>query len=233
MTIDAQLQAKITATNTVLKEIEADFSPAGFANSFGAEDMVLMDLICKQTPNIVIFTLDTGRLPAETYALMQQLRLHYDSRIKVYFPDAKDVEQYLVDNGPNAFYDSLELRKRCCAIRKIAPLQRALKNYKVWITGQRRDQALSRTELAISEWDEGNQLQKFNPLNDWSNDDVWAYLRHHEVPYNALHDQHFPSIGCAPCTRSVTMGEDIRSGRWWWENAEGKECGLHPIKRKG
>jgi phosphoadenosine phosphosulfate reductase len=140
------------------------------------------------------------------------------------------VEAYIEKNGPNAFYNSVEMRKLCCNIRKVQPLQRALKGKKAWLTGLRREQAPTRKELPISEWDEGNGLQKFNPLTDWAEADVWNYIRHFDVPYNELHDRHYPSIGCAPCTRAITVGEDIRAGRWWWENPESKECGLHVKK---
>ena len=230
MSLNPELQNKITAVQTLLIDIAENFSPAAFANSFGAEDMVLTDLICRHVPGIEIFTLDTGRLPAETYNLMQQTLQRYGQRIIPYFPEHQAVEQYLRDHGPNAFYDSVELRKRCCHIRKVEPLKRALQGKKAWITGLRREQAPSRTDLGVTEWDAGNGLQKYNPLIDWTQQHVWDYIRRYEVPYNALHDQHYPSIGCAPCTRAIAVGEDIRAGRWWWENPENKECGLHVKK---
>lgn len=224
------LTAKIDQTQTCLAIIERDFQPAVFANSFGAEDMVLTDLIANYHRSIGIFTLDTGRLPAETYALMQETRDHYAINITPYFPNHEQIEAYIQGNGPNGFYSSIELRKKCCAIRKIEPLRRALNDKQAWITGLRREQAPTRKDLTEMEWDADNQLRKFNPLIDWTNDDVWAYIRKYQVPYNALHDQHYPSIGCAPCTRAVAVGEDIRAGRWWWENPETKECGLHERK---
>ena len=230
MSLTSELQKKIGDAKTLLHDIGKDYSPASFANSFGAEDMVLTDLICNHAPNIGIFTLDTGRLPAETYTLMQETLQRYGQRIEPYFPETAAVEQYLREHGPNAFYDSVDLRKRCCHIRKVEPLKRALQGKKAWITGLRREQAPTRTDLGVSEWDAGNGLQKFNPLIDWTNEDVWHYIRHFQVPYNALHDKHYPSIGCAPCTRAITAGEDIRAGRWWWENPESKECGLHVKK---
>ena len=232
MSLNPELQKKVDDAIRLLNDIAKDYAPATFANSFGAEDMVLTDLICRQVPAIEIFTLDTGRLPAETYALMQQSVQRYGQRFVAYFPEAAAVEQYTREHGPNAFYDSVELRKRCCNIRKVEPLKRALHGKKAWITGLRREQAPTRTDLGVSEWDGGNGLQKFNPLIEWSHNDVWNYLRHFEVPYNALHDQHYPSIGCAPCTRAIAVGEDIRAGRWWWENPESKECGLH-VKKAG
>jgi len=229
--INEKLATKIEAVKQVLTEIAADYNPATLASSYGAEDMVLMDLICKFAPEIEIFTLDTGRLPKETYEVMQQAKAHYNLKVKVYFPDATDVEDFVTHQGPNAFYDSVELRKQCCGIRKVKPLKRALAGKKAWLTGMRRTQAVTRSELPVSEWDEGFGLQKFSPLTDWSNGDVWAYIRAFDVPYSALHDQGYASIGCAPCTRAITAGEDIRAGRWWWENPESKECGLH-VKAK-
>ncbi|EGL56163.1 3'-phosphoadenosine 5'-phosphosulfate sulfotransferase [Methylophaga aminisulfidivorans MP] len=225
--IKPALAAKIDAVIAVLKDIEQNYLPATLATSFGAEDMVLMDLICKHAPGIDIFTLDTGRLPKETYELMQTLNKHYDKKVDVFFPNTADVELFVTNNGPNAFYDSVELRKQCCGIRKVVPLNRALSGKKAWITGMRRSQSVTRAELPVSEWDDDHGLQKFSPLTDWSNGNVWAYLRANDVPYNKLHDEGYASIGCAPCTRAITMGEDIRAGRWWWEDPENKECGLH------
>jgi phosphoadenosine phosphosulfate reductase len=225
--LNEKLANKIEAVKAVLAEILSDQLPATLASSYGAEDMVLMDLICKFAPEIEIFTLDTGRLPKETYEVMQQAKTHYNCNVKVFFPDSKDVESYVTEKGPNAFYDSVDLRKECCGIRKVKPLKRALKDKQAWLTGMRRSQAVTRSELPISEWDETFGLQKFSPLTDWSNSDVWAYIKAFDVPYNKLHDQGVASIGCAPCTRAITAGEDIRAGRWWWENPESKECGLH------
>ncbi|WP_417541683.1 phosphoadenylyl-sulfate reductase [Methylophaga thalassica] len=225
--IKPALAAKIDAVIAVLKDIEQNYLPATLATSFGAEDMVLMDLICKHAPGIDIFTLDTGRLPKETYELMQTLNKHYDKKVDVFFPNTGDVELFVTNNGPNAFYDSVELRKQCCGIRKVVPLNRALSGKKAWITGMRRSQSVTRAELPVSERDDDHGLQKFSPLTDWSNGNVWAYLRANDVPYNKLHDEGYASIGCAPCTRAITMGEDIRAGRWWWEDPENKECGLH------
>lgn len=225
--IKEKLALKIEAVKAVLATIVADYDSATLASSYGAEDMVLMDLICKFAPEIEIFTLDTGRLPKETYDVMQEAKAHYNREVKVYFPDATDVETYVTEQGPNAFYESVDLRKQCCGIRKVKPLKRALSGKKAWLTGMRRSQSVTRSELPISEWDETFELQKFSPLSDWSNGDVQAYIKAFEVPYNKLHDQGVVSIGCAPCTRAITAGEDIRAGRWWWENPESKECGLH------
>jgi len=229
--INEKLAAKIDAVKQALTEISVDYNPATLASSYGAEDMVLMDLICKFAPEIEVFTLDTGRLPKQTYEVMQQAKAHYNREVKVYFPDAADVEDFVTDHGPNAFYDSVELRKQCCGIRKVKPLKRALAGKKAWLTGMRRSQAMTRSELPVSERDDAHGLQKFSPLTDWSNGEVWAYIRAFDVPYNKLHDQGYASIGCEPCTRAITAGEDIRAGRWWWENPESKECGLN-VKAK-
>ena len=229
--INEKLQLKIDAVKQLLEQIAADYSPAVLATSYGAEDLVLMDLIAKFAPQIGIFTLDTGRLPKETYDLMQQAKKHYQLEVEVYYPDTLSIEQFVTHNGPNAFYDSVDLRKQCCGIRKVAPLNRALAGKKAWLTGMRRSQSVTRNELPVSEWDADHELQKFSPLTDWSNGEVWKYIRAFDVPFNELHDQGYASIGCAPCTRAITPGEDIRAGRWWWENPETKECGLH-VKAK-
>lgn len=224
---------KSAAAASLLQQLVAELGGSGeltFANSFGAEDMVLTDLILGHKLPIEIFSLDTGRLPAETYTLMGEVEQRYDTRIKVYFPDATAVEQYVRTEGINAFYDSVDLRKACCQIRKVEPLRRALAGKKAWITGLRAAQSTTRTGLPVREFDAGNGLEKINPLSDWSEAEVWAYLRLHGVPYNALHDQFYPSIGCAPCTRGIALGEDVRAGRWWWEDPASKECGLHVKK---
>lgn len=218
---------KTAAARALLRQIAADFSPAVFANSLGAEDMLLTDLIVGEQLPIDIFSLDTGRLPQETYDLIAEVKKHYGLALKLYYPRHDLVETYTRENGINAFYESVELRKGCCYVRKVEPLQRALAGQKAWITGMRAQQSATRDGLPIRAFDDGNGLEKFNPLADWSEKEVWAYLKLNQVPYNALHDQFYPSIGCAPCTRSVTPGEDVRSGRWWWENPESKECGLH------
>ena len=198
-----------------------------FANSLGAEDMVLVDLIRKNKLNVEIFSIDTGRLPAETYHLIQEVELKYQFKIKIYFPNQEKVESYVNLNGINAFYNSLDLRKSCCGIRKVEPLNRALKDKKAWITGMRQEQSQTRQTLQEEEFDEAHQSQKLNPLSTWSENEIWAYIKINEVPYNALHDQFYPSIGCAPCTRAISEGEDVRAGRWWWEDPQNKECGLH------
>jgi phosphoadenosine phosphosulfate reductase len=221
------MQQKIDQVVAVLQQAVRDFLPVCFANSLGAEDMVLTDIIARKRLDIEMFSLDTGRLPQETYDLIHAVRRHYAVPLQVYFPNNALVEVYIAQNGINGFYDSVENRKECCFVRKVEPLRRALAGKGAWITGMRRDQAVTRGNLEVSAFDADNGLQKLNPLLDWSNKDVWAYIRQHDVPYNKLHDQFYPSLGCAPCTRSVSAGEDIRSGRWWWEDPKNKECGLH------
>ena len=223
----ASVEAKTAAVRDRLAVIAADWSPAVFANSLGAEDMVLTDLIAGSGLPIEIFSLDTGRLPRETYDLMAAVDRHYGIKLTIYFPQAAAVEHYTRSHGINAFYESIELRKACCHARKVEPLQRALAGKKAWITGLRAEQAATRSSLPFQSFDDGNGLEKFNPLADWSEKEVWAYIKTHGVPYNALHDQFYPSIGCAPCTRAIALGEDVRAGRWWWESPESKECGLH------
>jgi len=223
------LAEKTSELISYLKKIEATQSPTAFACSFGAEDMVLLDAIARNAKTIEIFTLDTGRLPEETQTLLEAARDKYPTAIRTYFPEASAVEAWVAQNGPNAFYKSIAQRKQCCEIRKIEPLSRALAGKKSWITGLRREQSQARQTLELEAWDDANSLTKINPLVDWTNDEVWAYIRQHDVPYNALHDRGYPSIGCAPCTRAVQPGEDIRAGRWWWESSS-KECGLHQHK---
>jgi len=211
----------------VLEQAVRDYAPVTFANSLGAEDMVLTDLIARHQPEISMFSLDTGRLPQETYDLMQEVRERYESPLQIYFPDSTLVEKFVAQRGVNGFYDSIENRKHCCHIRKVEPLKRALAGKRAWITGMRREQAVTRNGLEVSSYDADYGLQKFNPLLEWTNAEVWEYIKEFDVPYNALHDRFYPSIGCAPCTRAIAVGEDIRAGRWWWEDPANKECGLH------
>ncbi len=225
--LSTDLQAKVDHSVAVLRDALAQYGTVTFANSLGAEDVVITDLICRMVPGIGIFSLDTGRLPEETLNLLAQIEQRYARKVDVYYPDAASLEAFVRSNGINAFYESQELRKGCCHVRKVEPLKRALSGHKAWVTGIRREQSVTRDGVADSEWDDGNQLQKINPLADWSEKDVWAYIKALALPYNALHDQHYPSIGCAPCTRAISAGEDVRAGRWWWENPETKECGLH------
>lgn len=226
----ASVKRKRDHVLNTLKNACAQFTKITFANSYGAEDMVLTDIIMQEKLPITLFSLDTGRLPAETYQLMGDVEQRYQTKPLVFFPKHESVENYVRTEGINAFYHSIELRKACCHMRKVEPLQRALSGQQAWITGMRAEQATTRANLPVQEFDAGNNLEKFNPLTDWSEVEVWAYIRLYEVPYNDLHDQFYPSIGCAPCTRPVAIGEDIRAGRWWWENPESKECGLHVKK---
>lgn len=229
-----ELKQSVTAKRAqvlaLLQAVSTEFKAITFANSYGAEDMVLTDIIAKEKLAIEIFSLDTGRLPAETYTLMGEVESMYNTKPIVFFPKHEAVEDYVRTKGINAFYESIDLRKACCHMRKVEPLQRALAGKQAWVTGMRAEQASTRASLPTREFDAGNKLEKFNPLSDWTEKEVWAYIRMFDVPYNALHDQFYPSIGCAPCTRAVAMGEDVRAGRWWWENADSKECGLHVKK---
>jgi phosphoadenosine phosphosulfate reductase len=214
----------------LLQAASKEFNSITFANSYGAEDMVLTDIIAKENLSIEIFSLDTGRLPAETYTLMGDVESAYNTKPVVFFPKHEAVEDYVRTKGINAFYKSIDLRKACCHMRKVEPLQRALAGKLAWVTGMRAEQATTRSSLPTREYDSGNKLEKYNPLSDWTEQEVWAYIRMFDVPYNVLHDQFYPSIGCAPCTRAVAMGEDVRAGRWWWEDPQNKECGLHVKK---
>ena len=226
------ISALVDSTRQSLARIAAEFSPAVFASSLAAEDMVLTDLILKAGLPIGIFSLETGRLHPETLAVLEQVKSIYGYDVKLYKPQDAAVDDYVASHGLNAFYDSVEMRRECCRIRKVEPLGRALAGNKAWVTGQRRSQSSTRAQLDIEEDDPAHGMTKFNPLADWSEDDVWNYIRANNVPYNALHDQGFPSIGCAPCTRAVQPGEDVRAGRWWWENPDSKECGLHMVDGK-
>ena len=200
---------------------------AGLATSLGAEDQVLTDMICKIDKSTKIFTLDTGRVFPETYKVLDESNKKYNINIEVYFPKGEAVEEMVNTNGINLFYDSIENRKQCCGVRKIEPLKRALNTIDIWITGLRKDQSVTRFFTPLVEWDEGNNVLKVNPLLAWSEKDVWKYIKDNDVPYNDLHDKGFPSIGCQPCTRAIEKGEDVRAGRWWWEQPDQKECGLH------
>lgn len=221
------LDRHITSAASLLTRVVLEHSPVVFASSFSVEDMVVLDLIAEQQLPIEVFTLDTGRLPEETHALIDTVRAHYDLPVRLVYPDAERLEHFTRAQGVNAFYRGIELRKRCCEIRKVEPLRRALAGKRAWVTGLRREQAATRTDLATLHRDDANGLMKCNPLADWSEQDVWTYVRSRDVPYNALHDRGYRSIGCTPCTRAVAAGEDARSGRWWWEAPETKECGLH------
>ena len=211
----------------LLQQVARDHAPAVFASSLGLEDMVLLDLINRHARSIKVFTIDTGRLPPDTLDLLARAEAHYRMRIAVYAPDHRALEAYVRVNGINGFRDSIIQRKDCCAVRKVEPLGRALQGQRAWVTGMRRDQAPSRNDARDREFDAARGLHKFNPLIDWSLGQVRTYIKAHDVPYNPLHDQGYPSLGCAPCTRAIGPDEDVRAGRWWWEATEHKECGLH------
>jgi phosphoadenosine phosphosulfate reductase len=198
-----------------------------FASSFGADDVVVIDLLARTIPDVRIVTLDTGRLHEETYEVMERIRRRYGMKIEAFFPEHDAVERLEKEKGWYSFRDSIESRVECCRIRKVEPLRRALAGLDAWITGLRRGQAVTRTAVAKVERDATFGLVKINPLADWTEEQVWDHIRRHDVPYSALHDRGFPSIGCAPCTRAVRPGEDARAGRWWWEQPAQKECGLH------
>lgn len=198
-----------------------------FSTSFSFEDQVVAHEILSNNLPISVFTLDTGRLFAETYSVWSSTNAKYGSNVKAYYPDNVLLETFVQEKGPNAFYESVDNRKNCCYIRKVEPLKRALKGNAIWITGLRAEHSPDRNNLTVLEWDEGNQIIKYNPLLHWTTEQVRKYIDDNNVPYNPLHDKGFVSIGCAPCTRAIRPGEDFRAGRWWWEDAAKKECGLH------
>ena len=214
-------------TQEVIEYFLTKFKNVKLSSSLAAEDQVLTDIILKQDKNATIFTLDTGRLHPETYDVMDGTNLKYGVKIDVFFPNNEKVQELYQTQGVNGQYESIENRKTCCNIRKIEPLKRALKDVEVWVTGLRAAQSVTRVDMPLVEWDENFKVIKVNPLINWQESDVWDYIKTNKVPYNKLHDKGFPSIGCAPCTRAIKEGEDIRAGRWWWENPEHKECGLH------
>ena len=215
------------STQEVVEFFFKNFEKVALSSSLAAEDQVLTDLMLKENKNATIFTLDTGRLHPETYDVMDATNLKYGVKIDVFFPLNEKVQELYQTQGINGHYESIENRKNCCNIRKIEPLKRALRGLDVWITGLRAAQSVTRVDMPLVEWDENFKVIKVNPLINWNEEDVWDYIKTNKVPYNKLHDKGFPSIGCARCTRAIKEGEDIRAGRWWWENPEHKECGLH------
>lgn len=224
-------QWKSLSTELIIAEaLELFKGKITFASSLGAEDQIITYFLSKLDKTAKIITLDTGRIFPETYDLLHRTSNRYGVQINTIFPDTSQVEEMVNKKGINLFYESVEDRKLCCAVRKIVPLQRALKGNDAWFTGLRREQSVTRTEIKIVEWDENNGLIKINPLLEWSEKQVWDFIKLHSIPYNKLHDSGFPSIGCQPCTRAIEKGEDLRAGRWWWELPESKECGLHSGK---
>lgn len=216
-----------SSTKEIISYFVENFNNVALSSSLGVEDQVLTDLLLNKDKNANIFTLDTGRLHPETYDVMDATNLKYQIKINVFFPQNQMVEELYQTQGINGHYESIDNRKRCCNIRKIEPLKRALGNVDIWITGLRASQSITRIDMPLVEYDAAFDVIKVNPLIKWSETDVWDYIKENRVPYNKLHDKGFPSIGCAPCTRAIKEGEDVRAGRWWWENPEHKECGLH------
>jgi len=225
----ANYSQKVTETLALLQQAATEFSPVTQASSLGAEDVVITHLINHKALNIPVFVLETGALHRETLALLERTQAHSKAVVNVYRPTNEKVIAFVKTHGQDAMYESLELRKACCQVRKLAPLAQALKGQRAWITGLRREQSTNRAEVPlIDRADEATKGQiKINPLANWTWGDVWHYIALHKVDYNTLHDQFFPSIGCAPCTRAISLGEEFRAGRWWWEDEAAKECGLH------
>lgn len=227
-------QVQYKSPQDILKVV-MDMFPSNrllLASSLGVEDQVLTHMMISIQPKSRVFVLDTGRLHQETYDVMDRMKKQFGVHYEIGFPDPARVKALLAQKGPNSFYESIENRKECCHIRKVDPLNQLLSTADAWITGLRRDQSMTRASLDEVEWDEAHNMIKINPLVSWTVDQVWDYIKEHSIPYNALHDQGFPSIGCAPCTRAINDGEDIRAGRWWWENPDQKECGLHVVDGK-
>ena len=229
----ANSAAKLAASASLLQAAVRDFGRVVYASSLGAEAAVLTDLIFRHAPQVDIFTVDTGRLPESTLELLERIERRYRRRIRVVFPDAQRVQNYVADHGINGFYNGLAQRQACCHIRKVEPFQRAIVGYNAWVTGVRHEQSAGRAEVRTLEWDARYRLQKVNPLLAWSGAEIWNYIRQEKLPYNPLHDAGYPSIGCAPCTRAVEPGQDSRSGRWWWEDPASRECGLQPRQLPG
>jgi phosphoadenosine phosphosulfate reductase len=226
-----ELEGKAAAVRELLASGVQQFGKVVYANSLGAEAMVLTDIIWTHVPQIDIFSIDTGRLHEETYDLLEKLERRYKKRLRIVYPETQRIEKLISVQGVNGFYHSIEARQSCCATRKIEPFKRAISGYSAWVTGVRREQSAARALGQPIEWDASYNLQKISPLLDWSEEQVWQNIRARQIPYNSLHDKQFPSIGCAPCTRAILPGEDQRAGRWWWEQPESRECGLHPRVR--
>ncbi|HUK03379.1 MAG TPA: phosphoadenylyl-sulfate reductase [Steroidobacteraceae bacterium] len=226
-----ELESKAAAVRELLARAVQTHGRVVYANSLGAEAMVLTDIICTDEPGIDIVSIDTGRLHEETYELLEKLQRRYHNRIRVIYPDGEQLSELVGHQGVNGFFHSQGARVACCKVRKVVPFERFVTGYAAWVTGVRREQSKTRALGQPMEWDSHHGLHKVSPLLDWTEEQVWAYIRARKLPYNALHDRQFPSIGCAPCTRAVLPGEDSRAGRWWWENPEFRECGLHPRVR--
>jgi phosphoadenosine phosphosulfate reductase len=232
-TLKQELQIEASTLPQLLRKL-TDFFPGQvtFSTSFGLEDQVITHIIASEQIPVSIFTLDTGRQFQETYSTWAKTLIHYGIEIKSYTPDFNKVSELLTKKGPSSFYESIENRKECCEIRKLEPLRNALKGKKIWITGIRADQSSNRAEMNALEYDSSHDIIKFHPLFDWNFEKVKNYAIKNAIPYNPLHDKGFVSIGCAPCTRAISIGEDFRAGRWWWESKSSKECGLHSISKE-
>lgn len=226
-----ELETKAAGIRDLLADAVRRHGRVVYANSLGVEAMVLTDIICSDVPGIDVVTIDTGRLHEETYELLETLQRRYGGRIRVLYPDAGALTELVSAQGINGFFHSPEARANCCRVRKVLPFKRIVDGYGAWVTGVRREQSKMRSLGSPVEWDAQHGLYKVSPLLEWTAEQVWSYVRTRRLPYNALHDRQYPSIGCAPCTRPVQAGEDSRAGRWWWENPEGRECGLHPRSR--
>jgi phosphoadenosine phosphosulfate reductase len=230
--LSLDLEQKAAAVRAFLRAAVREHGKVVYSNSLGSEAMVLTDIIGSDLPDIDMFSIDTGRLHEETYALLQRLEERYGQRIRLVHPQAESLTALVKNQGINGFRGSLDARLSCCHVRKVEPFKRAIAGFKAWVTGVRREQSATRAQGAAEEWDPQYGLYKLSPLLDWSDAEVWQYIRARQLPYNALHDRHYPSIGCAPCTRAVEPGEDRRAGRWWWEiETQSRECGLHPRVR--
>lgn len=224
----AALNERVAASVALLRDAVRQFGRVVYSSSLGAESAVLTDLIFRSVPQIDIFTVDTGRLHESTLDLLARIERRYERRIRVYYPESRAVQRWVGEHGINGFYNGLEQRQGCCAIRKLEPFKRAVAGFGAWVTGVRSEQSEARSGVQPIEWDERYRMQKISPLLAWKEAQIWAYIREQQLPYNALHDAGYPSIGCAPCTRAIEPGEDHRAGRWWWEDAATRECGLQP-----
>lgn len=229
---------KVVPTNldktlALLTQISTGYFPSVLSSALGPGSMVMLDLIVEHKLNIEVVTIDTGRLPKETYNLMQAVFSRFGPVLKVLYPDATEIGDWVQRNGVNGYYQSVELRKQCCNIRKVLPLKRFLVGKKAWLTGLRREQSPTRAAIEVRQWDSNYNLYKFNPMVDWTAQEVWAYIHSHSIPYNKLLDEGYKSVGCTPCSRAVRPSEDERAGRWWWERGSLKECGLHFDPKSG
>jgi phosphoadenosine phosphosulfate reductase len=223
-----ELEQQAAAVRALLSDALARHGRLVYSNSLGAEAMVLTDIIWSHLPQIEVFSIDTGRLHEETYELLERLQRRYQRRVRVVYPDAAELERLVARQGVNGFYHGVAARLECCRVRKVEPFRRAIAGFPAWVTGVRREQSAGRAHGRDVEWDTEHGLYKISPLLEWSEAQVWQYIRRKRLPYNALHDRQYPSIGCSPCTRAIQPGESRRAGRWWWEQPESRECGLHP-----